>query len=80
MNLEQKKPQQLLLLLLQKTIPVRKNEETSYIYHRFKKLNNIRKKILNMMEITTSRDQVVEEELSDQEEVRENVFFKGRRV
>ena len=30
-----------------------------------------------MMEITTSRDQVVEEELSDQEEVRENVFFKG---
>ena len=54
-----------------------KNEETSYIYHRFKKLNNIRKKNLNMMEITTSRDQVVEEELSDQEEVRENVFFKG---
>ena len=34
-------------------------------------------KNLNMMEITTSRDQVVEEELSDQEEVRENVFFKG---
>lgn len=30
-----------------------------------------------MMEITTSRDQVVEEELSDQEEVRENVFFEG---
>lgn len=27
------------------------------------------------MEITTSRDQVVEEELSDQEEVRENFFF-----
>ena len=38
------------------------------------------KKNLNMMEITTSRDQVVEEELSDQEEVRENVFFKGCRV
>lgn len=35
------------------------------------------KKNLNMMEITTSRDQVVEEELSDQEEVRENVFFEG---
>lgn len=34
------------------------------------------KKNLNMMEITTSRDQVVEEELSDQEEVRENVFFQ----
>lgn len=29
------------------------------------------------MEITTSRDQVVEEELSDQEEVKENVFFEG---
>ena len=48
-------------------------------YHRFKKLKN-KKKNLNMMEITTSRDQVVEEELSDQEEVRENVFFKGCRV
>lgn len=46
-------------------------------YHRFKKLNKIKIKNLNMMEITTSRDQVVEEELSDQEEVRENVFFKG---
>lgn len=29
------------------------------------------------MEITASRDQVVEEELSDQEEVRENVFSKA---
>lgn len=29
------------------------------------------------MEITASRDQVVEEELSDQEEVKENVFFEG---
>ena len=76
MNLEPKNPNGY-YYYYRKPFTCEKNEETSYIYHRFKKLNNIRKKNLNMMEITTSRDQVVEEELSDQEEVRENVFFKG---
>ena len=76
MNLEQKNPNGY-YYYYRKPFTSEKNEETSHIYHRFKKLNNIRKKNLNMMEITTSRDQVVEEELSDQEEVRGNVFFKG---
>ena len=78
MNLEQKNPNGY-YYYYRKPFTSEKNEETSSIYHRFKKLNNTRKN-LNMMEITTSRDQVVEEELSDQEEVRENVFFKGCRV